>query len=375
MILFLAVTARQQTVAQKIKNFLTKWRQVQQRIPLPEMTELRITPPLPEYPKIARDVFMLLLDGKLRSRTETLKFLKPFAPPPPPPPPPPRRGRGPKAAAAAPAAAAVAGKKGDGAGEREGSGCGGCSCFSDSWASCEGKVQGDADGDQSSGQTSEHTAKPAAKHPAPSKKPVHKPKQSQRQRRRARSGKIFRVESALGGVLIRLPAGTKFSPSPASDGHIIAACIDRFSSRRSCCCWPLCHFRRSTAEGMRPVADMPGLLRTAVGFPATPALRLSVVHTRVLVSRHGPSRPRSASRSAFSSQSFNRASTAALTVPVAGDSGPMASEEIAITTATDVWAPTGIHGDMRARSIRIGGGIRARRMTRISNIRLAWRTR
>ena len=103
MVLFLAVTARHQTVAQKIKNFLTKWRQVQQRIPLPEMTELLITPQLPEYPKIARDVFMLLLDGKLRSRTETIKFLKPFAPPPPPPPPPPRRGRGPKAATGAPA--------------------------------------------------------------------------------------------------------------------------------------------------------------------------------------------------------------------------------------------------------------------------------
>src|ERR1700691_4242352 len=99
MMLFLAVTARQQAVAQKIKNFFTKWRDVQKRIPLPEMTELLITPQLPEYPKIARDVFMLLLDGKLRSRTETLKFLKPFAPPPPPPPPPPRRGRGPKAAA------------------------------------------------------------------------------------------------------------------------------------------------------------------------------------------------------------------------------------------------------------------------------------
>jgi hypothetical protein len=101
MVLFLAVTARQQAVAQKIKNYFTKWRDVQKRIPLPEMTELLITPQLPEYPKIARDVFMLLLDGKLRSRTETLKFLKPFAPPPPPPPPPPRRGRGAKAAAVA----------------------------------------------------------------------------------------------------------------------------------------------------------------------------------------------------------------------------------------------------------------------------------
>src|ERR1700723_1311480 len=119
MILFLAVTAKQQAVEQKIKNFLTKWRQVQQRIPLPEMTELLITPQLPEYPKIARDVFMLLLDGKLRSHTETLKFLKPFAPPPPPPPPPPRRGRGPKAAAA-PVPPIPPGKKGEVVGKGKG---------------------------------------------------------------------------------------------------------------------------------------------------------------------------------------------------------------------------------------------------------------
>jgi tRNA nucleotidyltransferase (CCA-adding enzyme) len=119
MTLFLAVTAKQQAVAQKIKNFFTKWRQVLLKIPLPEMTELHITPQLPEYPKIANDVFMLLLDGKLRSRTETLKFLKPLAPPPPPPPPPPpaKRGRAAKAAAAAaseaaaPAVSGPAGKK------------------------------------------------------------------------------------------------------------------------------------------------------------------------------------------------------------------------------------------------------------------------
>src|ERR1019366_1688337 len=114
-----AIAARQQAVAQKIKNFFTKWRQVQQKIPLPEMTELRITPQMPAYPKIANDVFLLLLDGKLRSRTETLKFLKPLAPPPPPPPPPPptKRGRGAKAAAASavPAAASMkAGPKGKG---------------------------------------------------------------------------------------------------------------------------------------------------------------------------------------------------------------------------------------------------------------------
>lgn len=112
MVLYLAVTSRQQAVEQKIKNFFTKWRQVQQKIPLPEMTELLITPQLPEYPKIAQDVFMLLLDGKLRTHSEIMKYLKPLAPPPPPPPPPPKRGRGAKAAAATqPAAAVQVGKK------------------------------------------------------------------------------------------------------------------------------------------------------------------------------------------------------------------------------------------------------------------------
>jgi len=119
MILFLAITARQQAVAQKIKNFFTKWRQVQQKIPLPEMTELHITPQMATYPKIANDVFLLLLDGKLRSRTETLKFLKPLAPPPPPPPPPPpaKRGRGAKAAAAVVVSPAASGKPGKGKGK------------------------------------------------------------------------------------------------------------------------------------------------------------------------------------------------------------------------------------------------------------------
>jgi tRNA nucleotidyltransferase (CCA-adding enzyme) len=123
MILFLSVTARQQGVIQKLKNFFTKWRQVQQKIPLLEMTELFITPQLPEYSKIAHDVHMLLLDGRLRSRTEILKFLKPLAPPPPPPPPPPKRGRGAKAAAAA-AAAAVPAAPAPVTGKKKGKGSG-----------------------------------------------------------------------------------------------------------------------------------------------------------------------------------------------------------------------------------------------------------
>ncbi len=110
-LLFLSVTARNGSVIEKIKNYFGKWRQVQQKLPFPEMAELLITPQLPEYPAIMHQAFLLLLDGKLRSHTEILKFLKPFAPPPPPPPPPPPVKRGRKGAAE-PAAEAPAGKRG-----------------------------------------------------------------------------------------------------------------------------------------------------------------------------------------------------------------------------------------------------------------------
>jgi tRNA nucleotidyltransferase (CCA-adding enzyme) len=94
LILFLALTSKQGTVTQKIHNFFGKWQQVKTKLPFPEMAELRITPALPEWNKINEEAFLLLLDGKLRSHNEIIKFLKPYEPPPPPPPPPaPGRGR------------------------------------------------------------------------------------------------------------------------------------------------------------------------------------------------------------------------------------------------------------------------------------------
>ncbi len=107
-ILFLSLTTKQQAVDQKLKNFFTKWRQVKEKLPFPEMAELRITPLLPEYPKLMDEAFLLLLDGKLRSHTEIMNFLKPYEPPPPPPPPAPKRGRGKAAAAKAIAPEGVA---------------------------------------------------------------------------------------------------------------------------------------------------------------------------------------------------------------------------------------------------------------------------
>jgi hypothetical protein len=109
-ILFLELTTKQQAVDQKIKNFFGKWRQVKEKLPVPEMAELLITPEHKDWEKLNHEIFLGMLDGKMRSHTELMKFLKPFAPPPPPPPPPPpvKRGRGAKAAAAAAAAAVAA---------------------------------------------------------------------------------------------------------------------------------------------------------------------------------------------------------------------------------------------------------------------------
>jgi len=108
-ILFLSLTVRQQAVDQKLKNFFGKWRQVRDKLPFPEMAELRIVPQLPQYAEIMDKAFLLLIDGRLRSHSEIMNFLKPYEPPPPPPPPAPKRGRG-KAAAAG--EATVPGKRG-----------------------------------------------------------------------------------------------------------------------------------------------------------------------------------------------------------------------------------------------------------------------
>ena len=86
-VLFLSITTSQQAVDLKIKNFFGKWRQVKEKLPFPEMAEMRITPQLPEYPKIMDEAFLLLMDGKLRTHNEIVNFLKPYEPPPPPPPP------------------------------------------------------------------------------------------------------------------------------------------------------------------------------------------------------------------------------------------------------------------------------------------------
>ena len=111
LILFLDVTTRQSAVEQKIKAFLTKWPQYRQKMPIQKMTEMRITPQLPVYQQLLDDMFLMMLDGKLKSEAEIVKYLEPHQPPlPVAPPTPTRRGRAKKKTAklAAPAAPAAA---------------------------------------------------------------------------------------------------------------------------------------------------------------------------------------------------------------------------------------------------------------------------
>lgn len=93
-LMYALATGSNAQITRKINDFLGKWRQIRARFPLPEMTEMRITPELPEYAKLVEDVFFQQIDGKLRTPEEIKKYLAPFSPPEPaPPPPPPRRGR------------------------------------------------------------------------------------------------------------------------------------------------------------------------------------------------------------------------------------------------------------------------------------------
>jgi tRNA nucleotidyltransferase (CCA-adding enzyme) len=112
-LLFTAITSRPAAVEQKIKSFLTKWPLLKQKLPFPEMAEMRITPEIPDYKKVMDEAFLLLMDGKLRSHNEIVKFLTPYSPPEPPPPPPPvRRGRVAKKEVAGEGAAAGPKKRG-----------------------------------------------------------------------------------------------------------------------------------------------------------------------------------------------------------------------------------------------------------------------
>ena len=89
-------SSRSAALQARLKSFLTEWPQAQSRIPYLLLTEMRITPELPEYPEMLDKLVYALMDGQLNTPEEMRSFLEPYSPPAPPPPVSLRRARAPR---------------------------------------------------------------------------------------------------------------------------------------------------------------------------------------------------------------------------------------------------------------------------------------
>jgi tRNA nucleotidyltransferase (CCA-adding enzyme) len=85
-VLWLALTGKNAAAQQKFKDFFTVWPEARTRIPYTIMQEMRITPELPGYQELVKNIFFELIDGKLTTDEEIRQFLEPHSPPAPPPP-------------------------------------------------------------------------------------------------------------------------------------------------------------------------------------------------------------------------------------------------------------------------------------------------
>ncbi len=97
-VLWLAMTGKGAAIQTKFRNFFSVWPESRQRIPYAIMQEMRITPELPGYQDLQRELFYQFMDNKLKTEEEVRRFLEPYSPPAPPPPPSLRRPRPKKAA-------------------------------------------------------------------------------------------------------------------------------------------------------------------------------------------------------------------------------------------------------------------------------------
>jgi hypothetical protein len=84
-VLWLGFTTKDPAVKERFHLFLKVWPETRQRIPYALMQEMRITPELPAYHEIARQLFLELIDGRLTAPEEIRSFLEPYSPPAPPP--------------------------------------------------------------------------------------------------------------------------------------------------------------------------------------------------------------------------------------------------------------------------------------------------
>ncbi|MGC2298941.1 MAG: CCA tRNA nucleotidyltransferase [Acidobacteriaceae bacterium] len=93
-VLWLAFSSKNAQIKEKFNSFFNVWPEARTKIPTTLMSEMRITPDLPNYGEIAEMLFFQFMDGKLQTEEEIRAFLTPYSPPAPPPPVVIRRPRG-----------------------------------------------------------------------------------------------------------------------------------------------------------------------------------------------------------------------------------------------------------------------------------------
>lgn len=96
-VLWLGFTSKSAPVQAKFNDFFNVWPEARQKIPYALMGEMRITPELPGYQDLLRQIFFGVIDGRLTTDEQMRAFLEPYSPPAPPPPVSVRRSRGKKA--------------------------------------------------------------------------------------------------------------------------------------------------------------------------------------------------------------------------------------------------------------------------------------
>ncbi len=79
LLLFVLLYFPQRKVQDKLKGYISRHRPLKEKLPEKELQALGVAPETPAYGRILNSLFTALLDGKVKSRTEQLKYLKKLA--------------------------------------------------------------------------------------------------------------------------------------------------------------------------------------------------------------------------------------------------------------------------------------------------------
>ena len=79
LLLFVLLHFPQGKVQDKLKSYISRHRPLKEKLPEKELRALGVAPEAPAYARILDSLFTALLDGKVKSRTEQLKYLKKLA--------------------------------------------------------------------------------------------------------------------------------------------------------------------------------------------------------------------------------------------------------------------------------------------------------